>query len=172
MMMQMIQAGGRPCLTDGARCADEDNPLGYYELEKTKRLHLDNSWLSESKGKSVKVIAQLLPFLPAEFHYRVVFMERDLDEILASQRRMLERRNQKGADLSSEHLAKTFARQVQQSKTILSNRRIPTLYVSYEDTLENPESTAERLQEFLGGGLNTDDMIGAVVQDLYRSRHN
>lgn len=172
MMMQMLQAGGRACLTDGARHADADNPLGYYELEKAKRLQMDNSWLPESKGKTIKIVAQLLSFLPAKFHYRVIFMERDLDEILASQRRMLDRQNRKGAELSSARLAKTFAHQVQQSKTILSNRKIPTLYVSYGATLENPGRTAGQLQKFLGGGLNADAMIGAVVEDLYRSRRN
>ncbi|MEE9610292.1 MAG: tetratricopeptide repeat protein, partial [Desulfatiglandales bacterium] len=116
MLMQMLDAGGHPCLTDKERKADDNNPRGYFELEKVKQLRKDRSWLPDAKGKAVKIIAQLLPFLPPRFHYRVIFMERDIKEVLASQRKMLEHRGRSGAKVSDESLGKTFRRQVRQVK--------------------------------------------------------
>ena len=106
MVMQMLDAGGYPCLIDGVRQADEDNPRGYFELEKAKGLRTNNSWLSEAKGKAVKIIAQLLPFLPSIHNYRVIFLERDLKEIIKSQNKMLKRQNRHGAELSEEQLGR------------------------------------------------------------------
>ncbi|MGI9427331.1 MAG: hypothetical protein ACR2NM_01650, partial [Bythopirellula sp.] len=95
MMMQMLVAGGISPLTDGNREADASNPKGYYEYDKATQLRSDSAWLGEAKGKVVKIVAQLLTELPAEIdgkpaYYRVVFMDRDLDEVLASQHTMLD----------------------------------------------------------------------------------
>ena len=92
LMMQMLEAGGMETVTDGQRAPDADNPKGYYELERVKRLKEDHAWLAEAEGKALKVVSMLLYDLPADFRYRVLFMERDLDEILSSQRTMLARR--------------------------------------------------------------------------------
>ena len=91
LMMQMLQAGGLPILIDKARPPDEHNPRGYFELQKVKHLALDSSWLGESRGKAIKVIVQLIPFLPAGFKYRILFVRRDLREIVRSQERMLQK---------------------------------------------------------------------------------
>ena len=92
MMMKMLIAGGLPALTDGLRVADENNPKGYFELEQVKQLpEGDTGWVQTARGKAVKVISYLLESLPGEVSYRVIFMQRDLDEVLLSQKRMLDR---------------------------------------------------------------------------------
>ena len=89
LMMQMLEAGGVPILTDGERACDADNPKGYYEYEPVKALQNgDSDWLDKAEGKAVKVISFLLRHLPQKHRYRVVFMNRNLDEVLASQEKM------------------------------------------------------------------------------------
>ena len=170
MLMQMLHAGGQPCLTDGLREADPDNPRGYFEYEKVKRLRTDRSWLPEAQGKTVKIIAQLLPFLPPQFKYRIVFMDRDLDEVIASQSRMLERQERTGGKLSDERLRQVFEWQVTQVKGMLDARNIPTLSVAHTDALEHPMEVAEQLRNFLAGDLEVDAMVAVVDSDLYRQR--
>lgn len=170
MMMQMLGAGGLECVTDKEREADTDNPRGYLEDERVKQLRRDASWLGEAKGKAIKIIAQLLRFLPAEWHYRVIFVEREIDEVLASQAKMLEHRDQKGGNLSDQRLKAVFTNQVRQVKIHLANQKIPTLYISHRDALGDPPGVASRANAFLGGALNESAMIGVVDPKLYRQR--
>ena len=107
MMMRMLSAGGMPILADDTRPADEDNPFGYYELEAAKGLRNDRRWLQDAVGKAVKVVHLLLPELPKDHAYRVVMMRRDLGEVLASQRAMLQHHGRRGAELAPEKLAET-----------------------------------------------------------------
>jgi tetratricopeptide (TPR) repeat protein len=92
MIVQMLNAGGMPVLTDGQRTADDDNPLGYFEFEPVKQLYRNTDWIGQAAGKAVKVVVPLVPALPNRPGYRVILVERDLDEILASQAKMIERR--------------------------------------------------------------------------------
>ena len=172
MMLQMLQAGGVPVLTDEARQADEDNPRGYFEFRKARNLRRDRTWLAEAKAKAVKMVAQLLGALPPgkECRYRTIFMERNLAEVVKSQNKMLERQERQGARLSEESLRKAFSAQLQTARRILSVRRIPTLYVSYRETVEQPAQTAARVNRFLGGALNEAAMAAAVAPELYRQR--
>jgi len=172
MMMQILQTGGLGCLTDSVREADEDNPRGYFEFEQVKKLRTDSAWLADARGGAVKVIAQLLPFLPVDYHYRVIFMERDLDEVLMSQRKMLDRQGLEGARISDARLSKTFAQQVRQAKSLLAERHIQTLYVSYGDAVEHPDDIVARLFDFLGQKLDAEAMARAVDRGLYRTRQN
>ena len=89
----MLEAGGLAILTDGERAADVDNPKGYYELERVKNLEkeTDKSYLRAARGKVLKVISFLIKDLPDDNDYRVLFMRRDLDEVLASQHKMIDR---------------------------------------------------------------------------------
>ncbi len=93
LMMKMLEVGGIPPLTDRARVADEDNPKGYYEFERVKKLPQDTSWLPEAEGKAVKMVSMLLYDLPKDRAYKIIFMRRQMEEILASQKKMLLRRN-------------------------------------------------------------------------------
>ena len=170
MLMQMLQAGGYACLVDEERKPDEDNPKGYFEYGKVKRLRTENAWLAEAKGKALKIIAQQLPFLPPGQTYRVIFLERDLAEIIASQKAMLKRQNRKGARLSDERLRETFARQVRQVRELLTARQIPVLYLTHQEAMEAPERTVKRLKEFIGQDLDEYAMGGVVDPELYRQR--
>lgn len=164
----MLHAGGHPCLSDGERGADEDNPRGYFEMEKVKRLRTDASWLRDARGRAIKVVAPLLMYLPATLPCRVLFMERDLHEVVASQRRMLERQGRTGAALSDERLCETFARQLRQVRRLLAERQVPTLWVSYREAVERPAELATRVHAFLGGRL---PVLGSRRGGIIRNGH-
>ena len=170
MLMQMLDAAGYPCLTDGVRAEDADNPRGYFEYEKVKRLRRDCSWLPEAKGNAVKIIAQLIPFLPSQFSYRIIFMNRDISEVLASQREMLQRQGKGGGNLSDAQLHQIFERQVLEVKQMLVQRDIPTLNVAYSDALQYPMKIAEKIREFLSEDLDVCAMAAMIDPNLHRQR--
>lgn len=172
MMMQMLDAGGIPLLTDGARKPDEDNPRGYFEFNKVLRMGADQSWVSDAKGKAVKIVAQLLKTLaPIEdLKYRVIFMERRLDEVVRSQIRMLTRMGKKGADLTENELKQVFWGQLIQIKQELSTRGIPVLYVDYNKALKEPCETAGKINHFLGCKTDEKKMAAVIDPTLYRQR--
>lgn len=172
MMMRMLSAGGLQVMTDEQRASDDDNPLGYFELEAVKRLDQDNAWFGDATGKVVKVIHMLLPHLPADCPCRVVFMDRDLHEVIASQAVMLERRGQEGAAVKPEVLAGIFERQIAKTRDVLSARAdTEVLRVSYADTVADPGPTAEALCSFLQPpALDAEAMRAAVDPTLYRQR--
>ena len=172
MMMQMLHAGGLTCLTDELREADISNPKGYFEFEKVKSLRTDNSWLPEAKGKVIKIISDLLTCLSAELDYKVVFMERDLGEVLASQRKMLENQGQGEENMSDERLRQIFAQQLHQVKQMLADRQISTLFLDYRCVLEDPVEVSTQLRAFLGNDLDQQAMKNVVDHNLYRQRLN
>jgi hypothetical protein len=171
LTMQMLAAGGMQVLTDGQRVADQHNPRGYFELEAVKHTRTDNSWLDGAEGKAVKVVHLLLPHLPVEREYRVIFMERDLIEIIASQRAMLQQQGRPAANLPDSKLAEIFNNQLSQVREWLSqNRRFRVLQVQHRDLIERPSTAAAQLATFLGGGLDPERMAAVVEPGLYRQR--
>ncbi len=170
LMMQMLQAGGLPALVDDARPADPDNPRGYFEFAPATGLRRDASWLPQAKGKAVKIVVQLLPCLTPQLTYRVILMERDLEEVLASQRTMLQRQGKTGTDLSLSRLRQVFARQWQQVQRTLAARCIPTLTVRYRNCVERPVDVAAAVNTFFDGTLDEPAMVAAVDPCLYRHR--
>ena len=173
MMMQMIEAGGVQVVCDDSRKADEDNPRGYYELEKVKELDkgVDACWLKEYKGSVIKIICYFLPYLPRDLNYRVVFMTRDLDELILSQNHMLRRR---GMDLDCETddmMKENYQRHLRKVGVILQNSvNFEVTYCSYRNVLKNPGEYAVRVNQFLGGRLDVDSMAAEVDSRLYRNR--
>jgi hypothetical protein len=159
MMMKMLAAGGIEPLTDNIRTADDDNPKGYFELERVKQLETDKAWLPEARGKVVKLISALLKHLPAGYEYRVIFMRRRMPEILASQRQMLIRRGEPADSVPDDKMAAMFERHLAQVENWLSSQpNIRTIYVSYNETLADPGEQIARISDFLGGGLNLEAM--------------
>jgi hypothetical protein len=171
MMMGMLEAGGIEPLTDKIRTADEDNPKGYYEFEKVKRLEHDSSWMHEARGKALKVILALLRHLPADFSYKVIFMRRQLDEVLDSQKQMLVRRGEPTDAVADEKMAELFQRYVKRIEAWLARQpNIEVLDVSYNEVVESPLENARRINQFLGSGLDVPKMVEVVDTDLYRQR--
>lgn len=170
MMMSMLVAGGMQPLADGLRTADEDNPRGYFELEAVKRTRQDPGWLKEAGGKVVKIIAQLLFDLPEDHRYRVIFMRRDLDEVLRSQKKMLERRGEPHGGDDAE-MKRTFIHHLEEVEEHLRKRpQCEVLFVNYRRAVEDPAPEVERIVRFLGADLDRAAMVAATDQSLYRQR--
>lgn len=171
MMMQMLAAGPLPILSDGKREADSDNPRGYHELEAATRLRNENDWIKEARGKAVKIVAQLLPFLPSDLPYRVVFMERDPKEVLQSQKTMLERLGRDAAKLTDAQLEQAYRQQLKQVGIWLARQpNIKTLFIAHREAIAEPHAVATKVNKFLGGALDTHAMAAAVDRSLYRQR--
>ncbi len=171
MAMQMIVAGGIAPVTDALRAADEDNPKGYYEFERVKNLRTDKAWLDEARGKVVKVIHMLVPELPDDRAYRVVFLDRDLREVVKSQSTMLARSAKAGGALPPERLMAVYAQQLAQVHAWLAARpNFRVLAVRHADFMQDPCAQAERVAAFLGGGLDVAAMAAAVDPSLHRNR--
>lgn len=173
MMMQMLDAGGMDVLSDGKRTADEDNPKGYYEFTPAMQLQRNRSWVAEEGvGHVVKIVAQLLWYLPRDeaINYRVVFMDRDIAEVLASQEKMLDRAGRPDAHGRSRNIRDTFTKQITQVFRFLNARRIPTLSVDYHECVGNPTKVAAEINEFFDGQLDAEAMAAVVDPSLYRNR--
>ena len=169
LMMQMLENGGLPVVKDDIRTADVDNPRGYYEFEKVKKIKEDASWLPDTRGKAFKMVSQLLYELPPDERYRVIFMERNLDEMLLSQEKMLKRLGRRAAPraemkrsytLHLDRLHEWFRRQ----------RHVEVLNVSYNQLIEHPTSESQRVSQFLEGKVQVERMASAVDPSLYRNR--
>jgi hypothetical protein len=172
MAMKMLQAGGLPLMTDGERQADEDNPKGYFEYEPVMSLARDpdKSWLAGARGQGVKIISTLLRELPAEYNYRVLFMRRDLREILASQAKMLDRRGE-GSDAEDERMMELFENDLWRAGYLLKNgAQFRVLPVHYTEVLARPLEQARRIAAFVGGDLDVDRMAAVADPELYRNR--
>jgi hypothetical protein len=172
MMMKMLEAGGIPPITDELREADEDNPKGYYEFERVKQMDQgDTSWVVGSRGKVIKVISALLKHLPPGEQYRVVFVRRNMPEILASQRKMLIRRGEDPDKMDDAQMAMLFEKHLKQiDEWLKAQPNFRVLYVHYSDVLADPRPQIATINEFLGGNLNTQAMAEAVDPGLYRNR--
>ncbi len=173
MMMQMLKNGGLDILTDEVRKEDNNNPKGYLEYEKVKRLHLDKSWLGEADGKVLKIVAPLLFHLPGKYDYRIIFMQRDMEEVLRSQQIMLGKQKAVDQNAFPMTLSEGFKKQLEKAESwIQSQPNVSVLYVNYADVVNNPEEQAENINSFLGGELNIEGMLSSVDKQLYRNKAN
>jgi broad-specificity NMP kinase len=171
MMMSMLVAGGIEAMTDSIRTADEDNPKGYFEMEKVKELEKNNLWLSDAAGKAVKIISALLKHLPPAYHYKIIFMRREMKEILASQRQMLIRRGESADTISDERMSEMFRKHLGEVESWLAKQpNIEVTYVNYKRVLDDPLSTITALNDFLGGQLDSAAMAAVVDKTLHRQR--
>lgn len=172
LMMQMLAAGGITALTDGERKPDTDNPRGYYEWERIKRLPQDPSCIGEAEGKVVKVISQLLFALPTERNYRAIFLDRPLPEVVASQSEMIRRRGTLGAGLSEAALIAGLQAHLNQVNAWLRRRHDIQLHrVQYHNVLRDPMHISDEIQRFLDQPLDPQAMAAQVDPSLYRCRN-
>ena len=173
MMMRMLQAGGMDLLTDNIRTPNEDNPMGYFEIEQVKKLQDGElGWLSEAKGKAVKVISALLEHLPDQYKYKVIFMRRDINEVLASQKQMMIRRNEPVNNMNDDELGQVFMKHlVQVEQWLAEQRNFEVAYVDYKDVINNTKSNLIKLSQGLDISLDIEPMLEVPDQGLYRQRN-
>jgi hypothetical protein len=169
LTMQLLHAGGIAALADHVRAPDSDNPRGYYEFERVKKVKEDAAWLPDARGKVVKMVSQLLYDLPSTERYRVVFMERDLDEVLDSQEKMLRRLGRPAAP--RDDMTRAFTLHLNRVRRWLGEQpNIAVLRVSYADLVTRPAGEIARVNEFLGGRLEVTAALHAIDPTLYRNR--
>jgi hypothetical protein len=171
MMMRMLETGGLPVMIDLIREADDDNPNGYYEFEAVKHTKEDPSWLDASDGKVVKMVYRLLYDLPEDRTYYVLFMGRHLDEVLASQRVMLERHGSGADGITDAQMRAMFQAEIDKFfKWIADRPCFKMIRVDYNNLLADPRGELTKVNEFLGGGLDVEAMAATVDPSLYRNR--
>jgi hypothetical protein len=173
MMMKMLDAAGCELFVDNIRTADEDNPKGYFEYEPVKELAdaEDRGWLKQCKGKVIKIISFLLASLPDDCYYQVIFMDRDLQEVMASQNKMLVRRGEPLDEDGGEKMIGIWEFHLRKTAIQLRHREnVEVLNVSHRDVVESPREQAARVSRFLGGGYDVEKMAAVVDRKLYRNR--
>ena len=169
LMMRMLEAGGIPALTDGQRPPDAHNPHGYFEYSPVKRLADDASWIEAARGQAVKIIYRLLMHLPLRMSYRVVFMERDLEEVFASQRDMLRAQGDAAASQEAARLIPALAAELRVAKEWLARQpNMSVLAVPYAEVVRDPLTWSHEVSRFLGPGLDEAAMTAIVDPSLYR----
>lgn len=171
MMMRILDEGGMTVVSDGVRQADVDNPKGYYEYEIVKRIKEDTSWIPGTRGKVFKMVSLLLYHLPVNERYRIVLMRRDTNEILASERKMLERLGKDANHATDERMAEIFRKHLQHLEGWLAKQtHLSCLQVSYNEVLRDPRRCLGEVTEFMGESLDLDKMTAVVDPTLYRNR--
>jgi hypothetical protein len=171
MMMKMLAEGGLPAVSDSIRGADEDNPNGYFEFEPVKKLaEGQDAWLADASGKIVKVISALLEHLPSGHRYKVLFMEREIKEILASQQKMLHRRGEPQGR-SDDDLESQFRQHLAATKYWLARQpNMDVLYVDYNKMMADPDDYCQAVADFIALPLDVSKMRGVPNERLYRNR--
>lgn len=173
MLMQMLEAGGVPVYCDTLRQPDLDNPHGYYELARIKKLaqQQDQTWLGMAQGRVIKIISHFLPHLPLDYKYKTVLLNRDLNEVLASQNKMLARRGQPTAPNLTLKLRELFAEHLRQIRSWLDRQaNFEVLPLEYSQILADPAGHAQQLQNFLDTEMQVSRMASVPDVKLYRNR--
>lgn len=174
MAMKMLEAGGLSIVTDGLRRGDASTPNGYYEFERVKELdkQSDTAWLADARGKAVKIISFLLTYLPESYDYKVVFMRRDLGEVVSSQNKMLDARGE-ARGVGDDRTSALYEQHLEQVERFLGQRPcFSTLMVDYAAVLADPRGQAARINAFVGGRLDVDRMVAVAEPALYRNRRS
>lgn len=166
MMMQILEACGLSPLTDGKRTADDNNLKGYYEMEAVKKLHLDNKWLASAVDKVLKVVAPQLPYLPDRYRYKIIYMKRDLDQVVKSQVKMLQRMGKLPKDSAPLFIDHQLKNDHHRALEWMNNRNhVAYIEINYSDWMENFDDEWEKLSSFLM--LDTDmKTIASEISDI------
>jgi hypothetical protein len=173
MMMNMLRTGGLELATDGIRTADTDNPKGYYELEKVKELNkdTDKSWLKSKRGQVIKIISYLLKYLPDNNYYQIIFMQRNLKEVMASQNKMLERRGKQVNIEQDDNMIELYEKHISEVKSIIEKSdNMSVLYINHRFIIDEPQKAAEKVSRFLKKKLDIKAMSQIVEPKLHRNK--
>ena len=170
LVMSLLAAGGHPILEDHRRAPDPDNPRGYYEFEPVKSLMRDNTWLHAHAGQAIKIISTLLPFIPPDLPLDVIWIQRHLPEVLASQSTMLMRAG-KPLAANPALLATAFQKQTMATEAFLTRRpRTRVLALQHHELLQSPVQQISRLLDFLPSLQNESKMLQTIDPALHRQR--
>ena len=173
MMMRMLEAGGIPIMTDAERGADIDNHNGYFEYERIKDLETetDKGYIREGRGKALKVISFLIKYLPDDNDYRIIFMRRNLDEVLTSQGKMIDRLGTTDAEADDEAMKEAYRNDIVRTRLLCRKRRnMELIEIHYTETVADPAAGATKVNAFLGGHLDEEAIQAAIDQSLYRNK--
>ena len=173
MMMKMLDAAGFAIMTDGEREADVDNPKGYFEFERVKDLEneQDKSWVADARGNVLKVISFLIKELPDDNAYRIIFMRRDIDEVIASQNKMIDRLGTEDTAATDAEVKKLYQRHLVQVKNLVDKTpNVAMIDVNHRKAIKDAMFVANQVNDFLGGGLDVEAMAAVVDKKLYRNR--
>jgi predicted AlkP superfamily phosphohydrolase/phosphomutase/tetratricopeptide (TPR) repeat protein len=169
LMMQMLEKGGVEILKDDKREADISNPKGYFEYEPVMSLYKDNSWLGRGQNKAVKIVAPLLKFLDPKYRYKILFMNRDLNEIIQSQQKMLG----KSEDVFPVKIYNEFQKLLVNVNSW--NKKEPgveILFVDHKEIFSNPMAIIDEVEKFIGVNLRKEEMSKVIDVSLYRTKSN
>ncbi len=167
LMMQMLDKGGLITLTDDNRKADVSNPKGYLEYDPVMSLHKDNTWLHKAQNKSVKIVAPLLKFLDPKYRYKIIFMNRNINEVIKSQQKMIG----KDPEVLPTKLYNGYTKLLNQVEVWKEKEpSVELIYVDYKDALYNTEEVSNNIKNFLGLKLDLESMRSCVDRSLYRNR--
>ncbi len=170
--MQMLKAGGIPLFTDNIRKADIANPRGYYEHEKVKELETNPAVIESATGYAVKVLTHLLEYLPEKLHYKTIFIERNIEEILISQEKMLAHLDKMDVT-DRDHYRQIYTKHLSQVKKYIAGRNATeVMYIRYDDIIRDPKTATHKIEQFLERNLDKEAMVEAVEPQLYRTRTN
>ncbi len=174
LMMQMLDAGGIHPQTDGIRVADENNPRGYYEWEAIKKIgqHPEILDAPAIEDKAIKVISMLIPALPKNHQYKIIFMMRPIHQIVASQSKMIDRLGTDGSEIEPDKIAARLERHRSQILQLLENQEnFELIDVDYETLLKDTENQIARIIEFIDDQrLDADQMPNAIEHHLHREK--
>ena len=171
LMMNLLGHAGIPLLTDDVRAPDDSNPRGYFELASVRKTNEDSTWVEQAPGHAVKVIHRLLPALPREYHYRVILMQRPVEEVVQSQDRMLSRLGADPSDLPTERVQEIFQEQYTRTRALLeSEPHFEWIEIVYPELIRAPKAQIERIIRFLGLEVEAEALMPAIDANLYRER--
>jgi predicted AlkP superfamily phosphohydrolase/phosphomutase/tetratricopeptide (TPR) repeat protein len=167
VMMQMLANGGLEILTDENRSADTSNPKGYYEYDPVMSIHKDNTWLDKGQNKGLKVVAPLLKYLNPKYRYKIIFMTRDLNEVVKSQQIM----RRKDPDALPVKLFESY-KKILKGVKVWANKEpgVELIYIDYKDVLNNVEDVVSKVTSFVGVDMNGKEMAKCVDKTLYRNK--
>ena len=175
LMMQLLDAGGLPAMTDKKRTEDIDNPRGYFEWEEIKQIGkkpelLDNPAI---EGRAIKCISMLLGQMPTHHQYKVIFMVRPLAEVVASQRAMTTRVGTAGSKLPDDELERGLRAHREEIRRWGKNApHIQWFEVAYPELVHHPSPILTQLIEFVGRERLPKESAMAMAIDpaLHRRR--
>ena len=169
LLMQMLARAGVPLQHDGVRSADLSNPRGYFEWERIKQLPKNPALIAECEGKAVKVISSLLLSLPANYAYRILFVERRLEHVQASQAKMIEGLGTRGSGLPAAQLVRVLEMHRNYLYAWLTTREdLPVMKIDYDALITQPEAEALRVSRFLELPDEVAPMMASVVEPQLR----